>query len=238
MAADVPFRSIVSQGDEYLEAELGVGFRLFTERYVSRVTLSRPEHVRAEAANTQLFSSLVNEWRFLPGPEPGTTWLEFRVDFAFKSALYAQASAMFLDEVARRMVSAFEARCDELYGPGAGGASSARLAARERSEREQSQAGDGGSEGGSDGTTEGGAGRGAGAQEEAKEAAGGAVGAAPPSTPGGRPSVARQTAPARPSQGSGLGGSGGVAISSGLSVLRPRRAHRPPPLPDKGSSLW
>jgi coenzyme Q-binding protein COQ10 len=106
-----------SQPDESMEAMLAVGFRMFREEYISRVTLHRPDLVRAHASDTHLFHQLDNEWRLLPGPEPNTTWLEFRVDFAFKSSLYAQASSMFMDEVAKRMVSAFDTRCRALYGP-------------------------------------------------------------------------------------------------------------------------
>lgn len=113
---DQPQRPLLSQADNSMEAELSVGFRLFTERYTSRVTLERPSLVRAEAFNTQLFESLVTEWRFQPGPQPVTTWVDFRVEFSFKSALYAQAAGMFLDEVGHRMVNAFEEQCAREYG--------------------------------------------------------------------------------------------------------------------------
>lgn len=40
--------------------------------------------------------------------------LSIDVDFAFRSQLYSHVSQMFLDEVVRRMMMAFEARCAEL----------------------------------------------------------------------------------------------------------------------------
>jgi coenzyme Q-binding protein COQ10 len=125
----------------YMEAELAVGFQLFAERYVSRVTLDPGKMVTARASDTQLFHHLVNEWTFAPGPPAdegggaesgsggefplavpapvggggggggGTTWLGFRVDFQFRSLLYAQASHLFFDEVVSKMVAAFERRC-------------------------------------------------------------------------------------------------------------------------------
>lgn len=67
---------------------------------------------QAIAKNTQLFHYLKNEWTFAPGPNPETsTWLGFKVDFAFRSMLYAQATSLFFDEVVSKMVAAFENRC-------------------------------------------------------------------------------------------------------------------------------
>ena len=98
-----------------MEAELGVGFQLFSERYVSRVTLDPVRSVTAVASETMLFSHLVNIWRFETGPEPGSTWLDFGVEFQFRSHLYAAASQLFFEEVVVNMVSAFEKRCLDTY---------------------------------------------------------------------------------------------------------------------------
>ena len=91
-----------------------VGFRLLNERYTSRVALEPGRSVIAEARDTQLFHQLRNEWRFARAPGGGTE-LHFAVDFTFRSQLYAQTAALFFDEVVLRMVSAFEARCAELW---------------------------------------------------------------------------------------------------------------------------
>jgi len=74
----------------------------------SRDLTSAPS--QAVANDTQLFKQLVNTWEFEPGPNPSTTWLHFHVQFQFRSALYAQASSLFLNEVVHRMVHAFETR--------------------------------------------------------------------------------------------------------------------------------
>ncbi len=96
-----------------LEAELTVGFRMLSERYVSRVTAVPLRSVTAVASGTTLFSHLVNVWEFEPGATPGTTHLTFRVEFQFKSQLYASVSQMFFNEVVRNMVQAFEGRCKD-----------------------------------------------------------------------------------------------------------------------------
>lgn len=98
---------------ELVEAELGVGFQYFSERYVSKVTLEPFRGVTAEASGTILFSHLVNVWKFENGPDPGSTWLDFSVEFQFRSHLYSAASQLFFEQVVMNMVSAFEKRCCE-----------------------------------------------------------------------------------------------------------------------------
>lgn len=102
----------------YLEAELEVGFQMFTERYTSKVTL-QPEHlIISKVEDSSLFDHLSNKWEFKPGPTPSTTSVQFEVDFAFRSPLYRQVAMVFFEEVVQQMVTAFEKRCDELYGCG------------------------------------------------------------------------------------------------------------------------
>eukprot|EP00898_Chlorokybus_atmophyticus_P000630 jgi/Chlat1/1568/Chrsp123S01835 len=108
-------RVLRKRSPESLEAELEVGFKFFVERYVSLVTLKRPEMVKATSIESNLFHHLINKWEFSPGPRPGTSWLTFTVDFQFKSQLYAQAANLFFSEVVQRMVRSFEERCDKVY---------------------------------------------------------------------------------------------------------------------------
>ncbi|KAI3429610.1 hypothetical protein D9Q98_005696 [Chlorella vulgaris] len=101
----------------YLEAELEVGFQMFVERYTSKVTLHSPTAVHSRVEDSTLFSHLTNKWEFRLGPTPHTTWLDFEVDFAFKSPLYRQVASIFFEEVVQRMMGAFESRCALMYGP-------------------------------------------------------------------------------------------------------------------------
>ena len=87
---------------------------------------------QATALPTQLFYSLVNDWSFQPGPTPASTWIAFQVDFAFRSAMYSHVASIFLDEVIRRMVGAFERRCMQLQQAQAAADAEACFEAAER----------------------------------------------------------------------------------------------------------
>lgn len=99
-----------------LEAELGVGFRGFSEAYTSRVTLTPPSRVTAVASGTALFDELVTEWVLLPGAAPRTTGIDFSVRWHFRSPLLGGAAALFREQVAAHMVGAFEQRCAATRG--------------------------------------------------------------------------------------------------------------------------
>ncbi|EIE24269.1 hypothetical protein COCSUDRAFT_28720 [Coccomyxa subellipsoidea C-169] len=104
---------------DFVEAELEVGFKLFVERYTSQVHLHRPGKVVSHVYDSTLFDHLDSTWEFKPGPTPGSTWLFFSVDFAFKSPLYRHIASVFFDEVVKHMMGAFEGRCKHLYGSSA-----------------------------------------------------------------------------------------------------------------------
>ncbi|KFM28739.1 Coenzyme Q-binding protein COQ10-like protein B, mitochondrial [Auxenochlorella protothecoides] len=93
-------RSVITarRPPNYLEAELEVGFQMFTERYISRVTLHPGQAISSSVGDSTLFRYLNNEWRFAPGPHPGSSRLDFSVDFAFKSALYRHLANVFFAE--------------------------------------------------------------------------------------------------------------------------------------------
>eukprot|EP00903_Cladosiphon_okamuranus_P018042 g16603.t1 len=105
---------VIDEGS--MEAEMSVGFKLFTEKYTSRVVMRRPKEVAVKAVHSRLFSSLDSTWSFRPGNAPNTTLIDFSVEFEVKNLLAAQAMDVFFDEVALQQVKAFERRCRHLYG--------------------------------------------------------------------------------------------------------------------------
>ena len=97
-------------------ADLIIGFKMFRERFTSRVTLDRP-NLRIDVAYTDgPFKYLNNHWIFHPHGN-GACDVEFFVDFEFKSRLLQKAIELLFAEAVRRMVGAFETRAQKLYGP-------------------------------------------------------------------------------------------------------------------------
>ena len=97
-------------------ADMVIGFRLFRERFSSRVTLDRPKLCIDVAYDHGPLRHLDNHWRFEAQGE-GHCLVDFRVDFSFRSRLLQLAIEALFNEAVRRMVGAFEARALALYGP-------------------------------------------------------------------------------------------------------------------------
>ncbi|KAF5831383.1 hypothetical protein DUNSADRAFT_13199 [Dunaliella salina] len=106
-----------SRDGNQLDAELEVGFQLLRERYISKVTLKPQRAVTSTVQNSTLFHRLDSTWGMDPGMVPKSCWISFQVEFAFQRATYNHVVSLFFSEVTRRMMSAFEGRCEELYGP-------------------------------------------------------------------------------------------------------------------------
>jgi ribosome-associated toxin RatA of RatAB toxin-antitoxin module len=96
--------------ETHMAAELAVGFRAFSERYTSLVTLNPYRAVTVDVPNSALFDYLINDWTFDPGPTSDTTQLSFAVEFRFRNPVYQRISDMFFNEVVKNMVGAFEKR--------------------------------------------------------------------------------------------------------------------------------
>ncbi len=94
-------------------ADLIIGFRMFRERFTSRVTLDPPR--RIDVAYTEgPFRYLNNHWIFEPAA--GGCRVDFFVDFEFKSRVLQKVIEVLFGEAVRRMVAAFERRAEQLYG--------------------------------------------------------------------------------------------------------------------------
>ena len=104
-------------GPEQVIAELIVGFSGFKERFTSRVRTERPRRIVIDYVDGPM-KFLDNEWTFSPGEDGGCA-LRFEVDFAFKSRLLEAVASRVFHRALGRMITAFEARAESLYGAGA-----------------------------------------------------------------------------------------------------------------------
>ncbi|MCB2054135.1 MAG: type II toxin-antitoxin system RatA family toxin [Geminicoccaceae bacterium] len=101
------------EGDVFF-ADLIIAFKVFRERFASRVELI-PETGVDVAYVDGPFRYLNNHWRFRPD-EGGGCIVDFYVDFEFRSRVLQKLIGLLFEEAVRRMVAAFEARAAELYG--------------------------------------------------------------------------------------------------------------------------
>ncbi len=97
-------------------ADLVIGFKMFRERFTSRVTLDRPRRIDVQYIQGPL-KYLNNHWLFAPHPEG--VEIDFSVDFEFHSRILEKLIGTLFNEAFRRMVGAFETRARVLYGEGA-----------------------------------------------------------------------------------------------------------------------
>ena len=102
---------------EVMEADLVISFKVFRERFGSRVVLW-PETHRIETEYLDgPFRYLQSHWQFTDLPEGGCE-VDFSVDFEFRNAILQKVIGVVFNEAMQRIVRAFEDRAAALYGPG------------------------------------------------------------------------------------------------------------------------
>ena len=104
---------IRKQTDLALVADLIIGFQVFKEQFTSYIQLDRDALVIKVEYAEGPFKYLTNRWKFIQHPDG--CMIDFYVDFEFKSRLLQTVIENLFTEAVRRMVSAFEARADQLY---------------------------------------------------------------------------------------------------------------------------
>ncbi len=104
---------IKEKTDTKVLADLVIGYKLFRERFTSRVTLD-PQQPRIDVEYMDgPFKYLNNHWIFLSHPDGCE--IDFYVDFEFKSAILQKTIGLLFNEAVQRMISAFEQRAHDLY---------------------------------------------------------------------------------------------------------------------------
>jgi coenzyme Q-binding protein COQ10 len=114
-AARVRSRRPLPQGGEEMEADLIVSFKVYREKFGSRVSLHPAERSIDVAYLEGPFRHMRNHWRFLSQGEQACE-IDFFVDFEFRSALLQKLIGVVFHEAMLRIVRAFERRAEALYG--------------------------------------------------------------------------------------------------------------------------
>ena len=101
-------------GAEVMEADLVISFKVFREKFGSRVVLLPAERRIETDYLDGPFRYLHSFWQI--EPEGQGCRVRFEVDFEFRNVILQKAIGLFFDEAMRRVVGAFETRARQLYG--------------------------------------------------------------------------------------------------------------------------
>lgn len=102
---------------EVMEADLVISFKLFRERFGSRVTLlPRQGQIVTQYLDGPL-RDLTSVWHFGAGESgPGSCKVTFDVDFEFRNPILGSVIGLVFGEAMTRVVRAFETRAKALFG--------------------------------------------------------------------------------------------------------------------------
>lgn len=110
-------RSNEDRGDHrVMDADLVISFKVFRERFTSRVVLW-PDQYRIDTEYLDgPFKKMVSNWQFTD-TDNGCK-VAFFVDFEFRNMILQGIIGVVFNEAMQRVVRAFEKRAAQLYGPG------------------------------------------------------------------------------------------------------------------------
>ena len=115
-------RILQRDGNVWL-SEMSVGYKIFRERFKTRVRFVENAEVHVEYIDGPM-KHLKNDWIFRPAvPDhlsggsvaPGGCEIDFSIDFEFRSRLLETIAQGFFDRALGRMMDAFEERARALY---------------------------------------------------------------------------------------------------------------------------
>ena len=112
-AARVKSRSPAEHHD-IIEADLVISFKVFREKFGSRVELWPDDLLIKTEYIDGPFRYMHSNWKF-EDVENGCR-VAFDVDFEFKNAILQRVIGLVFKEAMQRVVKAFERRADDLYG--------------------------------------------------------------------------------------------------------------------------
>ena len=102
-------------GQGAVTAEMVVAYKVFRERFRSKVLLDRENKTIDAEYIDGPFRSLQNHWRFKDRPDGGSI-IDFEIAFEFRNFLLQATARAVFDKAFSRMSEAFVKRADEVYG--------------------------------------------------------------------------------------------------------------------------
>ncbi len=112
-AARIRSRRALPDGREELLADLVISFKVFRERFGSRVVLD-PARLRIDTEYLDGPFRYLRSWWQISPHEAGCE-VEFFVDFEFRNPVLQKLIGVVFNQAMQRVVQAFEARAKELY---------------------------------------------------------------------------------------------------------------------------
>ena len=103
-----------SDSETEMVADMAAGFKSLRESFTSRVAKDRPREIAVHYVDGPL-SDLDNVWTFREIDEHSCE-IAFAVDFQFRNKVNQALAGRYFDRAFRKMVEAFEARAQALYG--------------------------------------------------------------------------------------------------------------------------
>lgn len=113
-AARIRSRTPRDDGAEVMEADLVISFKVFRERFGSRVILWPAQKKIDTEYLDGPFKYMKSTWSFQDAP--GGCDVDFFVDFEFRNAILQGIIGVVFNDAMQRVVRAFERRAVELYG--------------------------------------------------------------------------------------------------------------------------
>lgn len=108
-------RRVDAEGSGEILADMIVGYKVFRERFRSKVRLDRAAKTIVVDYVNGPFRRLENRWTFTD-LEGGGSEIDFVIDFEFKSRLLQATANQVLDKAFKRLSDAFLARAKDLHG--------------------------------------------------------------------------------------------------------------------------
>ena len=107
-------RSVEDQGESrVMLADLVISFKVFRERFGSRVVLWPQQRWIDTEYLDGPFEHMISNWKFTETEDGCEVY--FHVDFAFRNRLLQSTATLFFNDAMQRIVRAFERRARELY---------------------------------------------------------------------------------------------------------------------------